>query len=55
MRLRAVFETVNALRGMLRELKENPVLRDQYAIELQGILRQRIEDLEAGESSRSSN
>jgi len=47
--LRPVTETVDALRGMLRESEENPVPRDGQSVanELEGILRQRIEDLEA--------
>jgi hypothetical protein len=47
MGLRSPSETVDALRGMLRESEENLAPRNDQSDELEGILRQRIEDLEA--------
>jgi hypothetical protein len=53
MGLRPVSETVDALRGMLRESEENLAPRNAQSVatELEGILRQRIDDLEVSESS----
>jgi hypothetical protein len=49
--LRPVSETVDALRGMLRESEENVAPRDDQSVatELEDILRHRIDDLEADE------
>jgi hypothetical protein len=53
MGLRPVSETVDALRGMLRESEENLATRNAQSVatELEDILRQRIDDLEVGEFS----